>query len=76
LALVPSILSQQLFDAETKDVQLTPESSAKIKQRCDAVAQAIDNYIKSATVNSTVTIPATSPPGSPSIGNSISNSII
>ena len=76
MALVPAILAQQLFDAETAGVTLTPAETAKIQARCTKVAAAIDAYIKTATVNSVVNIPATSPPGTPSVGTAVSAGIV
>jgi len=50
MALVKQKLIDALFDAETKDVDLTKEAKAKVKSKCEAVAAAIDEYIKSADI--------------------------
>tara|TARA_B100001287_G_C22393555_1_gene394457 strand:+ start:147 stop:422 length:276 start_codon:yes stop_codon:yes gene_type:complete len=50
MALNKTILSQALFDAETKNVDLTSEASKKIKDRCDAVASAIYDFVTSADI--------------------------
>ena len=50
------LLSKALYDAETKDVDMTNEAASKVKARCDAVASAIYDFVTSAEV--TVSIPA------------------
>ena len=43
-------LSKALFDAETKDVNMTSESRQKTQARCDAVAAAIFDFVTSADI--------------------------
>ena len=50
MALVKKKLVDALFEAETKDVSLTKEAETKVKAKCEAIADAIDDYIKSADV--------------------------
>ena len=50
MALNKVALSQALYDAETKDVDATEEASQKIKERCDAIADAIHRFITSADI--------------------------
>ena len=50
MALNTNKLSQALFDAETKDVEMTSDLEAKVKARCDTVASAIYDFVTSADV--------------------------
>ena len=54
MALNKKALSSALFDAETKDVDMTSEARAKIKDRCDAVASAIYDFVTSADISVTI----------------------
>tara|TARA_B100000212_G_C27083974_1_gene409340 strand:- start:89 stop:322 length:234 start_codon:yes stop_codon:yes gene_type:complete len=54
MALVKQKLIDALFAAETADVKLTKEAETKVKSKCEAVASAIDDYIKSADVDTEV----------------------
>lgn len=48
-----------------------PTSKSNIQTMAQAVADAVDTFVKSGTVNTTVTIPSTSAPGSPSSGTGV-----
>jgi|TARA_B100000902_G_C27048179_1_gene782759 hypothetical protein len=50
MALKKEKLSSELFEAETKDTEMTSEAKAKVKQRCDAVAKAIHEFVTSADI--------------------------
>lgn len=50
MALVKQTLIDALFAAETDGVELTKDAKTKIKTKCEAIASAIDDYIKSADV--------------------------
>ena len=50
MALNKKTLSDALFDAETKDTDMTSEARAKVKDRCDSVASAIYDFVTSAEV--------------------------
>ena len=50
MALNKKTLSSALFDAETKDTDMTSEARAKVKDRCDAVASAIYDFVTSANI--------------------------
>ena len=50
MALNKAALSSALFDAETKDVDMTSEAKSKVKDRCDTVASAIYDFVTSADI--------------------------
>jgi hypothetical protein len=55
MALNKDKLLQALIDAETDSVELTPEAYQGVVLKCIAYADAIDEYIRSATVSVSVT---------------------
>ena len=50
MALVKKKLSDALYAAETSGVTLTKDAEKKVKSKCEAIASAIDDYIKSADI--------------------------
>lgn len=50
MALDPTKLSGSLFDAFSKNTVLTESASEELKTKCDAIAAAIDTFVKSADV--------------------------
>jgi len=50
MALNKQTLSKALFDAETKDVNMSSESIQKTKSRCNSVASAIFDFVTSADI--------------------------
>ena len=50
MALVKKRLVDALYAAETSGVTLTKDAEKKVKSKCEAVASAIDEYIKSADI--------------------------
>lgn len=55
MALNKDKLLQSLINAETDGVELAPEAYQGVLLKCIAYADAIDDYIRSATVSVTVT---------------------
>jgi len=50
MALVKKTLIDALFAAETDGIKLTKDAERKVMTKCKSIANAIDDYIKSATI--------------------------
>lgn len=54
MALNKKTLSDALYDAETKDVNMTSDADKKVRARCEAVASAIYDFVTSAEITVTI----------------------
>lgn len=50
MALNKEMLSTALFNAEIDGTTLTSDAREKVKKKCDVIAKAIDDFVKSADV--------------------------
>lgn len=66
MALDKSKLANELYDAETAGVDITPDAKSKVEKKCKAMADAIDQYVKSISVTSQIQPASIDTIGSPS----------
>ena len=50
MALDKSSLAKEFFNAFSSNTELTEEAKTELKTKCDAMATAVDNFVKSAHV--------------------------
>lgn len=78
MALNKELLSSALFNAEIDGTELTSDAREKVKKKCDIVAKAIEDFVKSADV--VVDIPplvvaTAAGPGTTSPGQGLSSNV-